>query len=197
MSSTSVFNISNNLNVQGPSIRRIGGNFNTTSKVLDFGPGPISLVADTTITTSGTGFTTLGQINNNQFNLTVNGVAELQKFANDFALAPYPTLTNPASYIPVNNIVGSGTGPGNVTFNGMVKVQGDKISQLGTNTVINSGFDDTNGNGSASVGYILAPKLVVSGGGGRGAGAVASLGLPIQGFNGIVDSVNNSERIIL
>ena len=196
-SSTDNFSSTVNINVRGPAVRKLGGNFSANnSKFLDFGPGPISLVADTTITTSGTGFTTLGQINNNQFNLTVNGVAELQKFANDFALAPYPTLTNPASYIPVNNIVGSGTGSGNVTFNGIVKVQGDKISQLGTNTVINSGFDDTNGNGSASVGYILAPKLVVSGGGGRGASAVASLGLPIQGFNGIVDSVNNSVRFI-
>ena len=196
-SSTDNFSSTVNINVRGPAIRQLGGTFvAVNSKFLDFGPGPISLVADTTITTSGTGFTTLGQINNNQFNLTVNGVAELQKFANDFALAPYPTLTNPASYIPVNNIVGSGTGPGNVTFNGMVKVQGDKISQLGTNTVINSGFDDTNGNGSASVGYILAPKLVVSGGGGRGASAVASLGLPIQGFNGIINPVNNSVQFI-
>ena len=191
--STDNFSTTVSINVRGPAVRQLAGNFSAgNSKFLDFGPGPISLVADTIITTSGTGFTTLGQVNNNQFNLTVNGVAELQKFANDFALAPYPTLTNPASYIPVNNIVGSGTGPGNVTFNGIVKVQGDKISQLGTNTVINSGFDDTNGNGRASIGYVLAPQLVISGGGGRGASAVATLGLPIQGFNGIVDPVNNS-----
>ena len=196
-SPTDKFSSTVNINVRGPAVRQLGGIFSAVnSKFLDFGPGPISLVADTTITTSGTGFTTLGQVNNNQFSLTVNGVAELQKFANDFGLAPYPSLTNPASYIPVNNIVGSGTGPGNVTFNGIVKVQGDKISQLGTNTVINSGFDDTNGNGSASIGYVLAPKLVISGGGGRGASAVASLGLPIQGFNGIVNSVNNSVQFI-
>ena len=186
-SPTDKFSSTVNINVRGPAVRQLGGIFSAVnSKFLDFGPGPISLVADTTITTSGTGFTTLGQVNNNQFSLTVNGVAELQKFANDFGLAPYPSLTNPASYIPVNNIVGSGTGTGNVTFNGIVKVQGDKISQLGTNTVINSGFDDTNGNGSASIGYVLAPKLVISGGGGRGASAVATLGLPIQGFNGTI-----------
>jgi len=190
-SSSAVFKISNNLNVEGPSIRRIGGNFNADStKILDFGPGPITLVADTVLTTSGIGKTTLGQITNNQFNLTVNGTAELQRFVDDFSIAPYPSLTNPISYIPTNNFVGSGVGGsqnnGNVTFNGIVKVQDKSLFKLNKPNLVNSGFSSLTGNGIAAIGYTRLPEVVVSGGGGRGAIVNAVLGVPIAGFTGSV-----------
>jgi hypothetical protein len=178
-SASSVFKIENNLNVQGPSIRRIGGNFNaSTTKILDFGPGPITLIADTVLTTDGIGKTTLGQVTNNQFNLIVNGTAELQRFADDSSLAPYPSLTNPFSYIPTNNFVGAGVGGtqnrGNVTFNGVVQVQDKSLFKLNTPVVSNNtstlgGFSSATGNGIAAIGFTRLPEVVVSGGGGSGA----------------------------
>ena len=190
-SSSSVFNISNNLNVQGPSIKRIGGSLSAvSSKVLDFGPGPISLVADTVLTTSGIGKTSLGQITNNQFNLIINGVSELQRFADNSSLSPYPSLTNPISYIPTNNFVGAGVGgsqnKGNVTFNGVVQVQDDSLFKLNTPQLVTSGFSSATGNGIAAIGYTRLPDVVVSGGGGSGAVVNAVLGIPIAGFTGTV-----------
>ncbi|MEI7852466.1 MAG: hypothetical protein WCJ06_02045 [Planctomycetota bacterium] len=189
-SSSSIFTLSNNLNVEGPSVRRIGGKFNADpTKFLDFGPGPITLVADTVLTTSGIGKTILGQITNNQFNLTVNGTAELQRFADDFSLAPYPSLTNPASYIPTNNFVGAGFGgtqnKGNVTFNDGIQVQDNRFFKLNAPILVNSGFSSATGNGIAAIGYTRLPEVVVSGGG-RGAIVNAVLGVPIAGFTGTV-----------
>jgi len=207
-SSSSVFNVSNNLNVQGPSVRRIGGSFiAATTKVLDFGPGPITLVANTVLTTSGIGKTTLGQVTNNQFNLIVNGTAELQKFADDFSLAPYPSLTNPSSYIPTNNFVGAGVGGsqnnGNVTFNGIVKVQDYSLFTLNKPVVVNNstqigGFSNITGNGISAIGFTRQPDVVVSGGGGSGAVVNALLGISINGFTGTVIgnkvTFNNSSK---
>jgi len=195
-SASSVFNVSNNLNVQGPSIRRIGGNFiASATKVLDFGPGPITLIGDTVLTTDGIGKTTLGQVTNNQFNLIVNGTAELQKYADDFSLAPYPSLTTPSSYIPTNNFVGAGVGGaqnnGNVTFNGIVKVQQNNLFNLNAPVISNNtstlgGFSSATGNGIAAIGFTRLPEVVVSGGGGSGAVVIADLGFSINGFTGTV-----------
>ena len=195
-SSSSVFNVSNNLNVQGPSVRRIGGSFiAATTKVLDFGPGPITLVANTVLTTSGIGKTTLGQVTNNQFNLIVNGTAELQKYADDFSLAPYPSLTNPSSYIPTNNFVGAGVGgglnQGNVTFNDKIQVQDKSLFNLNKPVVINNsvqigGFSNITGNGISAIGFTRQPDVIVSGGGGSGAVVNALLGISINGFTGTV-----------
>ena len=191
-SSSSVFNIFNNLNVQGPSIRRIGGNFNADpNKIIDFGSGPITLVGDTVLSTSGIGKTTLGQVANNQFNLIVNGVSELQRFADDSSLAPYPSLTNPISYIPTNNFIGAGVGgsqnKGNVTFNGVVKVQDNSLFKFNIDKIlVTSGFSAATGNGIAAIGFTRSPEVIVSGGGGRGAVVNAVLGIPIAGFTGTV-----------
>jgi hypothetical protein len=119
-----IFNVSVNFNLNGPSERRIGGLFNiTNAKILDFGPGITSLVANTVVTTNSQIGTTIGQINNNAFSLTINGKTQIQHYVADNEIAPYPSSTNPPSYIPVNSILGAGTGGGNVIFNGEVILQ--------------------------------------------------------------------------
>lgn len=154
------------------------------------------MVADTVFTTSGIGKTTLGQVTNNQFNLIVNGTAELQKYADDFLLAPYPSLTTPSSYIPTNNFVGAGVGgtqnKGNVTFNGTVIVQQNNLFKLNAPVVSNNtstlgGFSSATGNGIAAIGFTRLPEVVVSGGGGSGAVVNAVLGISINGFTGTVN----------
>jgi len=130
-----IFNVSVNFNLNGPSERRIGGLFNiSNAKILDFGPGITSLVANTVVTTNSQVGTTIGQINNNAFSLTINGKTQIQHYVDDSQLAPYPSSTNPPSYISVNSILGAGTGGGNVIFNGEVILQ---LNNFPTGNVIN------------------------------------------------------------
>ena len=130
-----IFNVSVDFNLNGPSERRIGGLFNiTNARILDFGPGITSLVANTIVTTNSQIGTTIGQINNNAFSLTINGKTQIQHYVADNEIAPYPSLTNPPSYIPVNSILGAGTGGGNVIFNGEVILQ---LNNFVTGNVVN------------------------------------------------------------
>ncbi|MEI6152241.1 MAG: hypothetical protein WCQ10_06910, partial [Chitinophagia bacterium] len=130
-----IFNVSVNFNLNGPSERRIAGIFNVSNaKTLDFGPGITSLVANTVVTTNSQIGTTIGQINNNAFSLTINGKTQIQHYVADNQIAPYPSSTNPPSYIPVNSILGAGTGGGNVIFNGEVILQ---LNNFATGNVIN------------------------------------------------------------
>ncbi|MFM7097108.1 MAG: beta strand repeat-containing protein [Gemmataceae bacterium] len=166
-SSTDLFTVSTNLNVRGPAERRVAGLFNLTgSRTLDFGPGITSLVANTVVTTNSQVGTTIGQVNNNAFNLTINGRTQIQRYANDSELSPYPSPTNPSSIIPVNNILGAGTGGGNVILNGEVSVQNIIQSSLSSILVTDGG-----------TGYTSAPSVVITGGGGSGATATAILGI--------------------
>lgn len=166
-SSTDVFNVASNFNIRGPGERRIGGIFNITNgKSFDLGPGPTTLVADSIANTTGIGVTTFGAITNNPFDLTINGTAQIQRYANDSDTSPYPDATTPSSYIPINNVVGAGTGGGNIIFNGEVVIQEVKKTILTSINVTNGG-----------TGYTRAPAVIIQGGGGAGATASAFLGI--------------------
>ena len=171
-SSTDLLTSSTNLNVRGPAERRIAGLFNLTgSRTLDFGPGITSLVANTVVNTNSQVGTTIGQINNNAFNLTINGRTQIQRYANDNELSPYPASTNPSSIIPINNILGAGTGGGNVVLNGEVSIQSIVQSAISAILVTDGGS-----------GYTSAPTVVIQGGGGSGANAVSLLGVTAIDF---------------
>ena len=97
-SSSDILTSSSNLNVRGPAERRVAGLFNLTgARTLDFGPGITSLVANTVVNTNSQVGTTIGQINNNAFSLTINGRTQIQRYANDSQLSPYPSSTNPST----------------------------------------------------------------------------------------------------
>jgi hypothetical protein len=166
-SSTDVLTSSSNLNVRGPAERRVAGLFNLTgARTLDFGPGITSLVANTVVNTNSQVGTTIGQINNNAFSLTINGRTQIQRYANDSQLSPYPTSTNPSSIIPINNVIGAGTGGGNVFFNGEVSVQNVVQSSISAILITDGG-----------TGYTSPPTVVITGGGGSGATAASLLGI--------------------
>ena len=189
-SSTDLLTSSTNLNVRGPAERRIAGLFNLTgSRTLDFGPGITSLVANTVVNTNSQVGTTIGQINNNAFSLTINGKTQIQRYANDSQLSPYPASTNPSSIIPVNNILGAGTGGGNVVLNGEVSIQSIVQSALSAILVTDGGS-----------GYTSPPTVVIQGGGGSGGNGVSLLGVTgidfiIAGTGFVVgDAVTLSDR---
>jgi hypothetical protein len=189
-SSTDLLTSSTNLNVRGPAERRIAGLFNLTgSRTLDFGPGITSLVANTVVNTNSQVGTTIGQINNNAFSLTINGKTQIQRYANDSQLSPYPSPTNPTSIIPINNILGAGTGGGNVVLNGEVSIQSIVQSALSAILVTDGGS-----------GYTSPPTVVIQGGGGSGGNGVSLLGvtgiefiIPGTGFV-VGDAVTLSDR---
>lgn len=165
--STDVFTISTNFNVRGPGERRVGATFNVNSgRILDFGPGITSLVANTIVTTNSQIGTTIGQINNNAFSLTINGKTQIQRYANDSQLSPYPASTNPSSIIPVNNVLGAGTGGGNVFLNGEVSIQNIIQSSISAILITDGGTS-----------YSTPPTVVIQGGGGSGATGTSLLGL--------------------
>jgi hypothetical protein len=165
--STDVFTISTNFNVRGPAERRVGATFNVNSgRILDFGPGITSLVANTVVTTNSQIGTTIGQINNNAFSLTINGKTQIQRYANDSQLSPYPASTNPSSIIPVNNVLGAGTGGGNVFLNGEVSIQNIIQSSISAILITDGGTS-----------YSTPPTVVIQGGGGSGATGTSLLGL--------------------
>ena len=165
--STDVFTISTNFNVRGPAERRVGATFNVNSgRILDFGPGITSLVANTVVTTNSQIGTTIGQINNNAFSLTINGKIQIQRYANNSQLSPYPASTNPSSIIPINNVLGAGTGGGNVFLNGEVSIQNIIQSSISAILVTDGGSS-----------YSSPPTVVIQGGGGSGATGTALLGL--------------------
>lgn len=119
-----VFNISANLDARGPEERRIAGTFNVSGgRNLDLGPSPTTLLANSTINTNGIGQTTFGAITNNAFDLTINGRVEVQHAVDISAVAPYPPQTIPSTIVPVNNIIGAGTGGGDIFFNGEILLQ--------------------------------------------------------------------------
>lgn len=166
-SSTDSFNVSTNFNVRGPAERRIGGLFNITNgKSFDLGPSPTSLVADTQANTIGIGFTSFGAVTNNAFDFVINGTAQIQRYSNDSDLSPFPDPTSPSSYIPINNILGAGTGGGNVFLNGEIVIQEVKKTALTSINVTNAGNN-----------YTRVPVVTIQGGGGSGATASASLGI--------------------
>ena len=166
-SSTDSFNVSTNFNVRGPAERRIGGFFNITNgKSFDLGPSPTSLVADTQANTIGIGFTSFGAVTNNAFDLVINGTAQIQRYSNDSDLSPFPDPTSPSSYIPINNILGAGTGGGNVFLNGEIVIQEVKKTALTAINITNAGNN-----------YTAAPVVTIQGGGGSGATASATLGI--------------------
>ena len=166
-SSTDLLTSSTNLNVRGPAERRIAGLFNLTgARTLDFGPGITSLVANTVVNTNSQVGTTIGQINNNAFSLTINGRTQIQRYANDSQLSPYPSPTNPSSIIPTNNVLGAGTGGGNIFLNGEVSVQTIVQTTISSILVTDGG-----------TGYTSPPTVVITGGGGSGATASSLLGI--------------------
>ena len=166
-SSSDILTSSSNLNVRGPAERRVAGLFNLTgARTLDFGPGITSLVANTVVNTNSQVGTTIGQINNNAFSLTINGRTQIQRYANDSQLSPYPSSTNPSSIIPINNVIGAGTGGGSVFFNGEVSVQTVVQSAISAILITDGG-----------TGYRSPPTVVITGGGGSGATAASLLGI--------------------
>lgn len=166
-SATDLLTSSTNLNVRGPSERRIAGLFNLTgARTLDFGPGITTLVSNTVVNTNSQVGTTIGQINNNAFSLTINGKTQIQRYANDNQLSPYPISTNPSSIIPVNNILGAGTGGGNIFLNGEVSVQTVIQSAISAILITDGGS-----------GYTFPPTVVITGGGGSGATGTSFLGI--------------------
>jgi len=165
-SKTDQFNSSAGLNLRGAGERRIGGIFSITNSTnFDLGPGPTTLIADTEATTEGIGYTSLGALTNNKFDLTINGRTQIQRYANDSTLAPYQQPTAPPSYIPVNNILGAGTGGGDVFLNGEVVVQ--SLTQA-----IFSGIELLSGGSNYQ-----NPIVSIIGGGGAGARATVTMGL--------------------